>query len=70
MITAHAYEPATAFNEALEHWVERQSQLLGVVARDLYDRDYGYVVLGRDQHGQFRAIAESGLTVFPQGCLQ
>jgi hypothetical protein len=37
--TAHADESVMAFNEALEHWAQRQGQLLGVIARTLYDRD-------------------------------
>ena len=30
--------------------------LLGVVVLNGVDQDYGYVVLGRDEHGRFRAI--------------
>ena len=30
--------------------------LLGVIVIDRVDSDYGYIVLGRDEHGQFRAI--------------
>jgi hypothetical protein len=54
--TNHAYRPATAFNVALEHWAEKGGVLLGVVVLDRIDHDYGYVVLGRDEHNRFRAI--------------
>jgi hypothetical protein len=30
--------------------------LLGVVTIDRADQDYGFVVLGRDEHGRYRAI--------------
>jgi hypothetical protein len=51
-----AYRPATVCNVALEHWVEKSGVLLGVVVLDRIDHDYSYVVLGRDEHGRFRAI--------------
>ena len=53
----HAYRAAvTAFTAALEHWVDRKGVLLGVVTLDRVDLEYGYVVLGRDEHHRFRAI--------------
>ena len=54
--TGHAYQPATACSIPLEHWVEGSGVLLGVFVIDRVDGDYGYVVLGSDEHGQFRAI--------------
>ena len=54
--TEHAYAPLTAFTIAHEHWVDRKGVLLGVVTLDRLDRDWGYVVLGRDERGRFRAI--------------
>jgi hypothetical protein len=54
--TNRAYRAVTAFTAALEHWVEGRGVLLGVVTLDRIDLDYGYVVLGRDQRDQFRAI--------------
>jgi hypothetical protein len=54
--TDHAYRAVTAFTVAPEHWVERSGVLLGVITLDRADQDHGYVVLGRDEHGQFRAI--------------
>jgi hypothetical protein len=54
--TAHVYAPLTPFNQALEHWTDRQGVLLGVVVLDRRDLDFGYVVLGRDEQSQFRAI--------------
>jgi hypothetical protein len=54
--TNHAYRAVTAFTAALEHWVDERGVLLGVVTLDRVDLDHGYVVLGRDEHGQFRAI--------------
>ena len=54
--TGHAYPIADTSDVALEHWADRAGVLLGVVVLDGVDHDYGYVVLGRDQHGRFRAI--------------
>jgi hypothetical protein len=91
--TGHAYRAVTVFTVALEHWVEKNGVLLGVVVLSHIDKDYGYVVLGRDGRNRFRAIeaacsyqsigkarvalqaamreiAESGVTVFPQDCVQ
>jgi hypothetical protein len=54
--TGHAYQPVTAADIVLEHWMERSGVLLGVIVINRIDADYGFAVLGRDQHGQFRAI--------------
>jgi hypothetical protein len=54
--TNHAYRAVTAFTATLEHWVEERGVLLGVVTLGRADQDYGYVVLGRDEHHRFRAI--------------
>jgi hypothetical protein len=51
-----ANAPVTPFNVALEHWTDRQGVLLGVITIDRIDGDYGIVVLGRDERGQFRAV--------------
>jgi hypothetical protein len=55
--TGHAYQPVTACDIALEHWIERSGVLLGVIVVNRPDHDYGFAILGSDQHGQFRAIA-------------
>jgi hypothetical protein len=39
-----------------EWWRSEAGHLLGVVTFDKFDRDWGCVVLGKDEHGQFRAI--------------
>ena len=54
--TNHAYQPVTACDIALEHWIDLGGVLLGVIVINRPDRDYGYVVLGRDEDDQFRAI--------------
>lgn len=41
---------------SLEYWARTDGVLLGVVAIDRIDRDFGFVVLGRDEHGRFRGI--------------
>ena len=54
--TGHAYARGAPGNIAEEHYAEAQGRFLGVVVRDLADGDYGWVLLGRDGQGQFRAI--------------
>lgn len=54
--TNHAYPLAPSDDEAIEHRIEQKGVLLGVVVLNHIDKDYGYVVLGRDEHGRFRAI--------------
>ncbi|MFM0201224.1 hypothetical protein PQR53_15265 [Paraburkholderia fungorum] len=44
------------FGEELEFFANRAETLIGVLVLDLTDRDYGFVVLGRDTKGRFRAI--------------
>jgi hypothetical protein len=56
----HAYRTVNLFSIALEHWADRRGLLLGVVALDRIDGDYGYVVLSRDEHSRFRAIEVVG----------
>lgn len=54
--TGHAYPIAVTVDVAIEHWVEMTGILLGVIVFNGIDQDYGYVVLGRDERHQFRAI--------------
>lgn len=42
--------------EEMEHFSSADEHVLGVIVRDLTDRDFGYVVLGRDRKLRFRAI--------------
>jgi hypothetical protein len=44
------------FLQEIEWFSDPIVRVLGVVIRDLADRDFSYVVLGRDEHGLFRAI--------------
>jgi hypothetical protein len=52
----HAYQLLTPFNSALEHWMDGRGKLLGVITLDQVDHDYSYIMLGRDERGQFRAV--------------
>jgi hypothetical protein len=54
--TNHTYWLITPFNAAQEHWADKRGKLLGVVTLDQVDHDHGYAMLGRDEHGQFRAV--------------
>jgi hypothetical protein len=54
--TNDAYPISATSDIALEHWGEKSGSLLGVIVLNGIDQDYGYVVLGRDQHSRFRAI--------------
>ena len=54
--TNDAYPIADTSDVAIEHWAGKTGALLGVIVLNSIDRDYGYVILGRDQHGRFRAI--------------
>jgi hypothetical protein len=54
--TNHAYPIAVTADAAVEHWAEKGGVLLGVIVLNGIDQDYGFVVLGRDEHGRFRAI--------------
>ena len=51
--TNHAYPISATSDIALEHWRRR---ILRRVVLNGIDQDYGYVVLGADQHSRFRAI--------------
>lgn len=42
--------------EELEWDQEGNEKVLGVVVRDVFDNDFGYVVLGRDALKHFRAV--------------
>ena len=37
-------------------WATHDERLLGLVVFDPTDRDYGYIILGRDNNGRFRAV--------------
>jgi hypothetical protein len=54
--TANAYPAVTMLTIAVEHWVGSSGVLLGVVTVDRADYDFGFVILGRDEHGGYRAI--------------
>ena len=43
--------------EAKEWWSNEAETLIAVVGLDLVDRDYSWVILGRDETGVFRAVA-------------
>lgn len=45
------------FIEELEWFATPGERLLGMVVRDRQDRDFGWVILGRDERLRFRAIA-------------
>ena len=42
--------------EELEFFSSADESLIGVLIKDLTDRDFGYVLLGRDRKGRFRCI--------------
>ena len=44
------------FSEEVEWFSDLLRRVLGTVVRDRIDDDWSYVVLGRDEHGIFRAI--------------
>ena len=64
--TGHVYPLAPSDDIAIEHWIERNGVLLGVVVLNCVDSDYGYLVLGRDEHNQFRAI-EVACSIYRSG---
>lgn len=47
---------ANDVGEELEFFSSTDERLIGVLIKDLTDRDFGYVVLGRDGKGRFRCI--------------
>lgn len=42
--------------EEKEWYADRRRNVIGVLILDRIDRDWSYVILGRDAHGRFRAI--------------
>jgi hypothetical protein len=44
------------FNREEEWWSDNHERVLGVVALDLVDKDWSWVVLGKDESGIFRGI--------------
>ena len=44
--------------EEVEWFADNSGIVIGVITLDHSDRDYGIVVLGRDERGNFRAFAE------------
>lgn len=47
---------ADGIGEELEFFATKDENLIGVVIKDLSDRDFGFVILGRDEKGRFRGI--------------
>lgn len=47
---------ADLVGEELEFFSNRAETLIGVLVKDRYDRDFGFVVLGRDLKGRFRCV--------------
>lgn len=47
---------ADAVGIELEFFSDRAERLIGVLIKDRYDRDFGFVMLGRDIKGRFRCI--------------
>ncbi len=48
--------PPSLLHEEVEWFSDHSCRVLGAVVRDRIDDDWSYVVLGRDEHGIFRAI--------------
>ena len=40
----------------LEYFSDRTDNLIGILIKDRYDQDFGFVMLGRDLKGRFRCI--------------
>ena len=64
-ITAERYNAFVAWTRSpvadavgieLEFFADRAERLIGVLIKDRYDRDFGFVMLGRDAKGRFRCI--------------
>lgn len=47
---------ADVIGEELEFFSNTDESLIGVLVKDRFDRDFGFVVLGRDAKGRFRCI--------------
>ncbi len=45
-----------SIGDEVEFYANSAETLIGVLILDLTDRDYGYVILGRDEKGRFRAV--------------
>lgn len=57
-LAGYAREPATVLIfEELEFYATNDERVLGVLARDRHDNDYGWVILGRDEKLRYRAIS-------------
>jgi hypothetical protein len=54
--THNVYGSINPYSLAIEHWTDQKGVLLGVIVLDRVDRDYAFVVLGRDEKQRFRAI--------------
>lgn len=49
--------PLTALvGDEKEWYAARRGNVIGVLVLDRIDKDWSYVILGRDRHGKFRAI--------------
>lgn len=47
---------ADIVGEELEFFSNKEEALIGVLIKDRFDRDFGFVVLGRDLKGRFRCV--------------
>jgi len=50
------FEGAEWVAKEVEWYVDQAENILGIVTFDYADEDWGYVILGRDERGQFRGI--------------
>jgi hypothetical protein len=50
------YSMARVMAEELSWWSDVEEKLIGIVFRDTTDRDFGWIVLGRDRAGRFRTV--------------
>jgi hypothetical protein len=48
--------PAAMMSREVEWWSDTEERVLGIVLFDLTDKDWAWIVLGRDERGLFRAI--------------
>jgi hypothetical protein len=42
--------------EELLYYADETGAVIGLVARDRVDNDWGWLIIGRDEYGQFRAV--------------
>ena len=54
-LTEYQYA-STIWTREKEWWVDIDERVLGVVVLDLTDKDWSWVVLGRDEVGKFRFV--------------